>query len=45
MGSHVVIKLQYVGFKGVNIEDLSNSSEYVLNGITSVADQNYYAKN
>ena len=36
IGSHTVVELQNVGFEVVIIDDLSNSSEEVLNGITSI---------
>lgn len=36
IGSHVVVELQNEGFEVVIIDNLSNSSEEVLNGITSI---------
>lgn len=36
IGSHTVVELQNEGFEVVIIDDLSNSSEEVLNGITSI---------
>ncbi|MDW5290264.1 UDP-glucose 4-epimerase GalE [Formosa sp. PL04] len=39
IGSHVVVELQNEGFEVVIIDDLSNSTEDVLNGITSITGQ------
>jgi UDP-glucose 4-epimerase len=36
IGSHVVVELQNEGFEVVIIDNLSNSSEDVLKGITSI---------
>ena len=36
IGSHTVVELQNEGFEVVIVDDLSNSSEEVLNGITSI---------
>ncbi|MEM5565897.1 UDP-glucose 4-epimerase GalE [Psychroserpens sp. AS72] len=39
IGSHTVVELQAVGFEVVIIDDLSNSSESVLDGITSITNK------
>lgn len=37
IGSHVVVELQKSGFEVIIIDDLSNSSEDVLNGIYKIS--------
>ena len=37
IGSHVVVELQSQGFEVIIIDDLSNSSENVLDGIYSIS--------
>ena len=37
IGSHVVVELQKSGFEVIIIDDLSNSSKYVLNGIYKIS--------
>jgi len=39
IGSHTVVELQNVGFEVVIIDDLSNSSESVLDGITAITNK------
>ncbi|WP_269226263.1 UDP-glucose 4-epimerase GalE [Flavobacterium eburneipallidum] len=39
IGSHTVVELQNQGFEVVIVDDLSNSSEEVVNGITSITNQ------
>ena len=39
IGSHTVVELQQQGFEVIIIDDLSNSSKEVLNGITAITQQ------
>lgn len=44
IGSHVVVELQKEGFEVVIIDNLSNSSLEVLDGITAITGKSPYSK-